>query len=85
MDNTNPFTKPEPNPDLALFTSDELLDELAARFDAIVFASEVYHEEDTVLRMRRVHGSQMTCSGLGQWVSRRALQLADEASEDFDG
>lgn len=86
MDNPNPFTKPEPNPDLALFTSDELLDELASRFDEMVFAARAMHDQDgqRSLRQYRISGDTMICSGLAQWVSLVSLEASDEGSEDYD-
>lgn len=87
MDDPNPFTKPEPNPDLALFTSDELLDELASRFDEMVFAARAAHDpkNDRSLRQYRINGDTMICSGLAQWVSLVSLDASDEGSEDYDG
>lgn len=86
MDNPNPYEKPEPNPDLALFTSDELLDELVSRFDDLVFAARVAQDQDgqRTMRQYRIGGDTMACSGLAQWVALVALESADEGSEDYD-
>ena len=66
--------------DLSLVDSDDMLDELAKRNDAMIFAAYQNRTEDQSWYIRRWHGGNIPALGLARFIQKRI----EEACNDMD-
>lgn len=64
--------------DLALVSTDELLDELVRRHDAMIFAAYQDRTDELSMYSRRWHGGNIPCLGLARFVSLRIEDACNE-------
>lgn len=66
------------NIDLSLVSTDDMLDELAKRNDAMIFAAYQNRSEDVAWYQRRWHGGNIPALGLARFIQLRIQQACDE-------
>ena len=66
--------------DLTLIDSDDMLDELARRNDAMIFAAYQNRTNDQSWYIRRWHGGNIPALGLARFIQKRI----EEACNDMD-
>lgn len=64
--------------DLALISTDDLIEELESRHDASIFAAIQHRTNDTSWYYRRWDGGNIPCLGLARFITRRIEQACDE-------
>ncbi len=63
--------------DLTLIDSDDMLDELARRNDAMIYAAYQNRTDEQSWYIRRWHGGNIPALGLCKFVERRILSACD--------
>lgn len=75
---------PESIPDLADYTSHELLDELMSRFDSSVFIGQQPRTDKLSMYHRRWWGNHMECHGLCGYMQGAILANFNEECEEAE-
>lgn len=72
--------------DLALSSSEDLLEELVRRYDHVIFcAMKVQGDDMPYIIHRRQEGSTLVCIGLAQTLSSNLASEHEDAAEEPDG
>lgn len=73
--------------DLSLVSTDDLLDALIARHDAIIFAGIQNRTTESYFYTRRWSGGNIMCLGLARFIQKRIEERCDEMDqiEEVDG
>ncbi len=64
--------------DLSLADTDDMLNELAGRFDAMIFAAYQNRSNDDRRYVRQWTGGNIPCLGLSRFIQRRIEEACDE-------
>lgn len=67
--------------DLALVSSDDMLDELAKRNDAMIFAAYQNRTDDESWYVRRWHGGNIPALGLARFIQKRIEESCDKMDQ----
>jgi len=63
--------------DLSLIATDDLLDEVAKRSDAMIYAAYQNRTEDDAWYIRRWHGGNIPALGLARFIQKRIEEACD--------
>ncbi len=81
---------PDPDPDLSLVPTDDLVEELLGRVDhGVIALLKVRQQGETAAEqeyavLRQWRGTAFTCAGLGYGVAREAMNAFDEDHDRLD-
>ncbi len=67
--------------DLTLVSSDDMLDELAQRNDAMIFAAYQNRTDDLAWYIRRWHGGNIPALGLSRFIQKRIEEACNEMDQ----
>jgi len=64
--------------DLSLIATDDLLDEVAKRSDAMIYAAYQNRTKDDSWYIRRWHGGNIPALGLARFIQKRIEEACDQ-------
>lgn len=70
--------------ELSIVSTNEMLDELAKRNDAMIFAAYQNRSEDTSWYYRRWHGGNIPALGLARFIQKRIEEACNDMDTDTD-
>lgn len=76
--------RPQSNPDLADYTSTQLLDEIMSRFDASIFCGKSCRGKSVDVFHRRFWGDSLVCSSLAGHMQSVTLDHFSETYEEAE-